>query len=157
MTRRRRSRNGKERKKAMKKDRTNYMQRRRNKKHKKKNTATFGKRRSELQNEIHRQKQKEVHKPRTITIAACASSSTVVNCALESALHHQHGFIPNEIVLNFASRAGRGFTRLILVHFLSFVLCFVIILFFAKRSFRVGFPSMVVGGLGSSNAGHHVN
>jgi hypothetical protein len=42
----------------MKKDRMNYMQRRWKKKHKKKNTATFGKRRSELQNEIDRQKQK---------------------------------------------------------------------------------------------------
>jgi hypothetical protein len=100
------------------------------KKHKKKNKATFGNRRSELQNEIHRQKkQEEVHEPRTI-FAACSSSSRVVNCALESALHHQHGFIPNEIVLNFASRAGaRGSTSLILAHFLSFVLCFVIILF----------------------------
>ncbi len=40
---------------------------------------------------------------------------------------------------------------------LSFVLGFVIIFIFAKRSFRVGFPSMVVVVLGSSNAGHHVN
>jgi hypothetical protein len=119
----------------------NYMQRRRRKKkHKKRNTATFGKRRSELQNEIHRQKQKEVHKPRTI-FAACSSSSRVVNCALESALHHQHGFIPNEIVLNFTSRAGRGVgpQDLILVHFLSFVLCFVIILFLLKGVFGWAF------------------
>jgi hypothetical protein len=66
-------------------------------------------------------------------------------------------WIYSEIVLNFASRAGAGVDKI--DSRTLFVVCFEFCdyFIFATRSFRVGFPSMVVVVLGSSNAGHHVN
>jgi hypothetical protein len=83
---------------------------------------------------------------------------------LESSIELRSGIGPapsawiySEIVLNFASRAGAGVDKI--DSRTLFVVCFGFCdyFIFATRSFRVGFPSMVVVVLGSSNAGHHVN